>query len=174
MAHFTWEARAARWRGVNLSVLDTFILDEIFNLIMPKTDTKDDLELSCVAAILDIKDGLIETDPAFAFTTNKITLISKGTVDLKTEIIHLNFNAIPNNALKISASELFNPYILVGGTLSKPDVSLDPAKVLLHGSVAIGTAGISILAKGLFDRVGNTAPLCEEMLKQIQQKMRRK
>ena len=84
--------------------------------------------------------------------------------------MHFNFNAIPNNALKISASELFNPYILVGGTLSKPEVGLDPAKVLLHGSVAVGTAGISILAKGLLDRVSNTAPLCEEMLKQVQQK----
>ena len=160
--------------GVDLTVLDTFILEEVFSLIMPKTDTRDDLELSCVAAILDIKDGLVKTDPALAFTTSRITLISKGTVDLKTEKIHLNFNAIPNNALKISASELFNPYILVGGTLSKPDVGLDPAKVLLHGSVAIGTAGISILAKGLIDRVGNTVPLCEEMLKQIQQKKRRK
>jgi hypothetical protein len=160
--------------GVDLSVLDTFILEEIFSLIMPKADKKDDLELSCVATILKITDGLVETDPALAFTTSKITLISKGTVDLKTEKMHLNFNAIPNNALKISASELFNPYILVGGTLSKPDVGLDPAKVLLHGSVAIGTAGISILAKGLLDRVGNTVPLCEEMLKQIQQKKKRK
>ena len=160
--------------GVNLSVLDTFILDEIFSLIMPKTDTKDDLELSCIAAILKITDGLVETDPAFAFTTGQIALISKGTLDLKTEKMQFNFNATPNNALKISASELFNPYILVGGTLSKPQVGLDPAKVLLHGGAAIGTAGISILAKGLLDRVGNTVPLCEEMLKQIQQKKKRK
>jgi len=156
--------------GVNLSVLDTFILDEIFSLIMPKTDTKNDLELTCVAAILKITDGLVETDPAFAFTTGQIALISKGTLDLKTEKMQFNFNATPNNALKISASELFNPYILVGGTLSEPQVGLDPAKVLLHGGAAIGTAGISVLAKGLLDRVGNTVPLCEEMLKQVQQK----
>jgi hypothetical protein len=137
---------------------------------MPKADKKDDLELSCVATILKITDGLVETDPAFAFTTKKIALISKGTVDLKTENMRLNFNAIPNNALKISAGELFNPYILVGGTLGSPEVGLDPAKVLLYGGVAVGTAGISILAKGLLDRVGNTVPVCEQMLKQVQQK----
>lgn len=156
--------------GVDLSLLDTFILDEIFSLIMPKTDTEDDLELSCAAAILKITDGLVETDPAFAFTTDRIALISKGTLDLKTEKMRINFNAIPNNALKISAGELFNPYILVGGTLGKPEVGLDPAKVLLHGGAAIGTAGLSILAKGLLDRVGNTIPLCEEMLSQVQKK----
>jgi uncharacterized protein involved in outer membrane biogenesis len=156
--------------GVNLSILDTFILDEVFSLIMPKSDNKDDLDLTCAATILKITDGLVKTDPAIAFTTSQITLVSKGTLDLKTEEINFNFNATPNNALKISAGELFNPYILVGGTLGKPNVGLDPGKVLIHGGAAIGTAGISILAKGLIDRVGTTVPLCEEMLETVQQR----
>ena len=154
--------------GVNLGLLDTFILKEIFNLIMPKSTSQDDyLDLRCAAAIMNFTDGKMKTAPALAFTTDKISIISKGTLDLKTEEIKLNFNAIPNNALKISAIELFNPYILVEGTLSKPSIGLDPAKVLLHGSVAIGTAGISILAKGLLDRVGNTVPVCQDMLQKV-------
>jgi len=163
-------SKGGKLEGVNLSVLDTFILDEIFSLIMPKTETEDDLNLTCAATILNITDGLVKTDPAFAFTTDRITLIAKGTLDLKTEKMKINFNAIPNNALKISAGELFNPYILVGGTLSSPEVGLDPAKVLLHGGAAVGTAGISILAKGLVDRLGNTVPVCEDMLEKVQQK----
>ena len=154
--------------GVDLSVLDTFILDEIFSLILPKSDSKEDLNLTCAATIVKISDGLMETDPAFAFTTDKITLVAKGTLDLKTEKMRMNFNATPNNALKLSAGELFNPYILVGGTLSKPQVGLDPGKVLIHGGAAIGTAGLSILAKGLIDRVNTAIPLCEEMLAQVQ------
>ena len=155
--------------GVNLSLLDTFILDELFNLIMPKTDQSDDLELACVAVILKAEDGKMKTDPALAFTTKKISVVAKGSIDLKTEAIKMNFNATPNKALKISASELFNPYILVGGTLGKPDVGLDPGKVIVHGGAAIGTAGISILAKGLLDRIGNITPLCEKMLQKIQE-----
>ena len=151
--------------GVNLSILDTFILDEIFSLILPKSDTKNDLNLSCAATILKITDGLVKTSPGLAFTTDQVALVAKGTLDLKTEKMNFNFNATPNKALKISASELFNPYILVGGTLAKPSVGLDPGKVLIHGGAAIGTAGISILAKGVIDRVSNTAPLCEQMLK---------
>ena len=96
-------------------------------------------------------------------------MVAKGSLDLKTEKMQFNFNATPNNALKISASELLNPYILVGGTLSEPAVGLDPGKVLVHGGAAIGTAGLSVLAKGLIDRVGNVVPLCEEMQKQHQQ-----
>jgi len=163
-------SRGGELKGVNLSVLDTFILDEIFSLILPKSDAEDDLNLTCAATILNITDGLVSTDPAIAFTTGKITLVAKGRINLKTEEMKINFNATPNNALKLSASELFNPYILVGGTLSKPAVGLDPTKVILHGGAAIGTAGISILAKGLLDRVGTAVPVCEDMLKVVQAK----
>ena len=153
--------------GVNLSILDTFILNQIFSLIMPKTDAKHDLVVTCAATVLKITDGLLETDPALVFSTNRISMTSKGRLDLKTEILNFNFNATPNKALQISADEFLNPYILVSGTLSEPVVGLDPAKVVLHGGAAIGTAGLSILAKGLLDRLSNTVSSCEKMLDQI-------
>jgi len=156
--------------NVNLSILDTFILDEVFSAIMPKSKQDDDLELSCAAAILNVTDGLVKTRPAVSFATQKITVVAKGNLDLKTEKMHFNFNATPNNALKISAGELFNPYVLIGGTLSTPSVGVDPTKALLHGGAAVGTAGISVLAKGVLDRVGNTMPVCEKMLEQVRQK----
>ncbi len=164
---FYLETDGGTLEGVNLSVLDTFVLDEIFSAMMPKSDRADDLALLCGATILNITDGLIETNPGLAFTTDQIAIIAKGNLNLKTEKMHFNFNATPTNALKISASELFNPYILVSGTMSKPVVGVDPAKALLHGGAAIGTAGISILAKGLIDRVSNAVPLCEEMQKTV-------
>lgn len=166
---FHMESSGGTLKGVNLSILDTFILDEIFSLVLPKSSQKDNLTLKCAATILNIKDGVIKTSPGLAFTTDQIAIIAKGSLDLKTEKMHFNFNATPTNALKISASELFNPYILVGGTLSKPDVGIDPGKAILHGGAAIGTAGISVLAKGLLDRVGNAVPLCEEMQATVRQ-----
>ncbi|MFC1778078.1 AsmA-like C-terminal region-containing protein, partial [Pseudomonadota bacterium] len=166
---FYMESSGGTLAGVNLSILDTFILDEIFSLIMPKSSQNDDLVLKCAATILNIKDGIITTNPGLAFTTDQIAIIAKGSLDLKTEKMQFNFNATPTNALKISAGELFNPYILVSGTLSKPAVGIDPGKAILHGGAAIGTAGISILAKGLLDRVGNAVPVCEEMQNTVRQ-----
>ncbi|GMR15249.1 MAG: hypothetical protein BMS9Abin30_0874 [Gammaproteobacteria bacterium] len=63
--------------GVNLRILDTFILDEIFSIFMPKAKIVDDQDLSCVAAIVKIANGKMETSPAFAFTTGRIALIAK-------------------------------------------------------------------------------------------------
>lgn len=162
-------SEGGKLKGINLSILDTFILDELFGLLLPKSDKEDNLKLECAATLVTMTDGLLSTEPALAFTTDLIAVVAKGTLDLKTEKMHFNFNATPNNALKISASELVNPYILVGGTLAKPSVGLDPGKVLVQGGLAVGTAGISMLAKGLLDRVGNTVPLCEKMQKQVEQ-----
>jgi hypothetical protein len=156
-------------QDVNLGLLDTFILDEVFNLVFAKPDDQDDhLVLSCAAAALEISEGMVKTDPAFAFTTDKINLAAEGWLDLKTEAMHINFNTTPINVLNFSPSELINPYILVSGTLAKPKVGIDPAKVLIHGGAAVGTAGISIAAKGLLNRMGVAQPLCEKILKQNQ------
>jgi uncharacterized protein involved in outer membrane biogenesis len=166
--HYYLESSGGTLEGVNLSILDTFILDELFGLILPKSPGHDNLNLTCLASMMNIKDGQVRTEPAMAFRTDRIEVVAKGTMDLKTEKLKFNFNATPTNALKISAGELFNPYILVGGTLSEPEVGIDPSKALLHGGAAIGTAGISILAKGVLDRVGTAIHLCEEMRQKIQ------
>ena len=154
---------------VNLGMLDVFLIDEIFGLVMPKSDKDDALEVNCYASSFKITDGLVRTDPAIAYSTNKLILIARGTLNLKTERLNFNFNATPASALKVSASELINPYIRIGGTLADPDVGLDPGKALLHGGAPVGTAGISILAKGLLDRMSTATPLCEQILEQARQ-----
>ena len=55
---------------------------------------------------------------------------------------------------------------MVTGTLAEPKVGIDPAKAVIHGGAAIGTAGISILAKGVLDRLGTSESLCEKILEQ--------
>jgi len=150
--------------NVDLSILETFILDEIFSALMPKAKDSLGTELTCIAANLDITDGLVTTTPAFAISTPKIAIITRGTLDLKTEEMKFNFNSTPTQALKISASEMFHPYILIGGTLANPSVGVDPSKAALHGGAAIATLGLSVLAKGVVDRAGNVNPLCIEML----------
>jgi hypothetical protein len=113
---------------------------------------------------MDIVDGLVTTKPALAFSTGKIAVVTKGTLDLKTEKMNFNFTSTPTNALQINPGEMFYPYILISGSLAEPAVGVDPGKAALHGGAAIATMGISVLAKGLLDRVGNAIPICEEML----------
>jgi hypothetical protein len=46
---------------------------------------------------------------------------------------------------------------------------LDPSKALLHGGAAVGTGGVSILFKGLMDRVDKKSRVCQQMLEQVRQ-----
>jgi hypothetical protein len=150
--------------NVDLSVLDTFILEQIFSVIMPKSKDTLITQFNCIASKMEITEGLMTTAPALAFSTKKIAVVARGTIDLKTEKINLNFNSTPTNALRINPGEIFYPYILITGTLAKPSVGVDPGKAALHSGAAIATLGVSVLAKGVLDRAGNTMPVCEQML----------
>jgi uncharacterized protein involved in outer membrane biogenesis len=150
--------------NVDLSLLETFLFDQLFSVIMPKSQENLNTQFSCIAASLQISDGQVTTNPAIAFTSQKIAVVTKGILDLKTEKLNFNFNSTPTNALKINPGEMFHPYILISGTLAKPAVGVDPGKAVLHGGAAIATMGISILAKGMLDRASNAIPVCEEML----------
>jgi len=150
--------------NVDLSLLETFIFDQIFSVLMPKTQAKLDTQFSCIATNLQISDGLVTTNPAIAFTSEKVAVVTKGTLDLKTEKMNFNFNSTPTNALQINPGEMFHPYILISGTLAEPSVGVDPGKAALHGGAAIATLGVSVLVKGVYDRAGNAIPVCEEIL----------
>lgn len=157
-------------KSVNLGLLDAYLLDQIFSFLMPKSNRIRAAEFSCIAAIADISDGLVQTDPAFAFNSEKIVMVAKGTLDLKTETLNINFNATPTNVLQISATEVFQPYLVITGTLANPQVGIAPGKAVIAGGAAIATMGTSVLAKGLWDRLSHAVPVCEDMLNNKPQK----
>ena len=84
-------------------------------------------------------------------------------VDLRDETFDADINTVPRKGLGVSLSSLVNPYIGIGGTLTKPQLRLDRKSTLLEGGAAIATGGISIVAKGMFDRVTASADPCDDM-----------
>jgi len=163
-------SRGGSTQNVDLSLLDAYLLDKIFSFIMPKSDRIRAANFSCIAAIADISDGVMQTDPALAFNSEKMVLVAKGTLDLKTEALNINFNATPTKVLKINATEVFQPYLVITGTLASPEVGVDPGRAVIAGGAAIATLGTSVLAKGLYDRLGHAVPVCDGMLNDKPQK----
>ena len=103
------------------------------------------------------------------FHTEQITILSGGQIDLGTEKIDLEFQTKVRKGIGISAGMVVNPFIKLGGTLATPTIELNPAGVAFSGSVAVATAGLSIIGKSLFDRfLGNRDP-CGEALEKLQQ-----
>jgi hypothetical protein len=107
---------------------------------------------------------VVKLDP-FALVTDKMKIVGRGKVNLETEKLDLNWTAKPRRGIGLSASMLTNPYIKLVGTLSNPQVSVKPLSAAGNTAAAFGTAGLSLLAKGFWDRFTSTKSVCRKARK---------
>ena len=138
-------------------------IDEILTTINPfkKSDPYTDLECTIIPWAID--DGQVTDAPYGFVSTNKMRLVTKSSLNLKTEKIRIGIETTPKKVVSFSASELINPYIQVVGTLARPQLAVDEAGVLITGGVAVATGGLSLLAKGLWNRLSQSGDPCKEV-----------
>jgi len=73
----------------------------------------------------------------------------------------------PRKGIGLSASMITNPYIKLGGTLSSPSIQLKELQAVASTGAAVATLGLSLVAKGMFDRVTAEKKVCKEALEKI-------
>jgi hypothetical protein len=139
------------------------LLEEILDTINPFRETDSYTEFECVVVAAETVDGVLTGAPNSFVSTDKIRLVTKSTIDLRTEEIRIGVRTTPRRILSISAGELINPYVQVIGTLAKPQLAVDEAGVLITGGAAVATGGLSLLAKGLWDRLSKSGDPCKQV-----------
>ena len=103
---------------------------------------------------MTIEDGVLRTAPALVMQTARINLVSHGSIDLGSEQISFYLRSTPRRGrVDVTMGEIVTPYLMVTGSLTKPGVTVDPKGALFSGGAAVATGGISILARGVWDRV---------------------
>ncbi len=122
--------------------------------------------LNCAVFAANFTDGVMTLDPA-ALQTTKVTILGDGTLDFSTEELRLDWITKPRKGIGISASMFTNPYIRLGGTLAKPQIQMKPAQAAASTGLAVVTMGISLVAKGMADRVTADKKVCEKAMKQV-------
>ncbi len=70
--------------------------------------------------------------------------------------------AKPRKGIGLSASAVTNPYLKLGGTLSKPSISVKPLGAAAATAAAWTTGGLSFLAKGFWDRATSGNKICRQ------------
>jgi hypothetical protein len=75
----------------------------------------------------------------------------------------------PRKGVGLSASAITNSYIRLGGTLLHPSIEIKPLEAVATTGVAVATMGISLVAKGLFDRVTAEKKVCERAMEKVKQ-----
>jgi len=142
------------------------MLEETLNTINPfrKTDTHTDFE--CIIVPLSVVDGVVTGAPSIFASTDKIRFVIQGSVNLKSEELRIGVRSTPRRIVSFSAAELVNPYLQLIGTLSSPRLAVDETGVLITGGAAVATGGLSLLAKGLWDRLSKSGDACKQMSEQ--------
>jgi len=145
--------------------LGSGVLSQVGAQLNPFSEQDPYTSVECTVVQAKIVDGQTTIDPVL-MQSRKTTVVGKGAVDLKTEALTFDFTTRPRKGIGISAGMFANPFVQLGGTLAQPRLATG-AKGTVSGALAVGTAGLSVVAKGLVDRLAGEADLCPSTLAEV-------
>jgi uncharacterized protein involved in outer membrane biogenesis len=125
---------------------------ELLNTLNPFHKNDPYTNLQCMVFLATVERGQVHGDPVIVLLTDKLKIVAKSSIDLRTESLDVDINTIAQKGIGISLNDLVNPYIKIGGKLAAPELQFDPESAVLQGGAAVATGGISILALNLKKR----------------------
>jgi hypothetical protein len=155
--------------NAGLDLIFSDLLSELFTMLNPFAEKSIYTQLDCSVINADIVSGKVTVDPII-MQTEELTIVSHGDIDLSKEKLNLVFNTKLRKGIGISTSIVINPFIMLAGSLKKPFITLDPAGVAVTGTVAVATAGLSLIGKSLWDRFLSSRDPCGDALEKLEKK----
>ena len=143
------------------------ILVELVKALNPFAKEQDETHLECAVVRFNLTEGVVTMKP-FVVRTERMTIVGGGSVNLATEKIRLNWITKPRRGLGLSASMLTNPYIRLGGTLSRPAIMVKPIDATVSTAAAVATMGLSLVARGLWDRITAERDVCKRAIEEAE------
>ncbi|MCL4798069.1 MAG: AsmA family protein [Burkholderiales bacterium] len=158
--------RSARVKGGALDRLGGDVFVQLANAVNPARQTDPYTEIQCAVVNVPVRDGVVVVDRTVAVETPKVGVAMAGTVNLGTERLDLSVRPQAKQGVGVGLGSLAN-LAKLEGTLKQPKVGIDmkgAAGTAAQVGIGVMTGGLSILAKGLFDKATMDAP-CETALR---------
>ena len=138
---------------------DVFL--EVLRTLNPLRRARDFQLLECGIYDVSVKDGLATIDN-FIIQTDAMTTVATGEINLRNERLEIAFRAKPREGLGISLGTVANQLLEVRGTLKSPRVGVDAGRTATTTGAAVATGGLSLLARGLWDRLSAEGDICKQ------------
>lgn len=138
------------------------LVTEVVRTINPLSKAETHNNLECGIFSIDITDG-IATIENLALQSDELTIIMSGNVNFESEKLDISLRSKPREGFGVSLGGVANSFLKLGGTLRNPKIQIDAASSVATTGVAVATGGLSLLAKGLWDRVSAEADICKEL-----------
>jgi uncharacterized protein involved in outer membrane biogenesis len=141
------------------------VLTALLDALNPFRKSSSYTEFECGVAAAGIDGGKVVVEP-IAFRTDKVTVVGHGRLDLGTEDVDLVWTIKPRSHAGISGGSIANPYIRLGGTLGSPRLEMKPLKAAASTGAAVATLGMTILYRGIYNRITAEKKVCVDALAQ--------
>jgi hypothetical protein len=126
-------------------------LTRVFEAINPFRKTDPEVRLQCLVVRLPINEGVARSDRGAGAETDKMSVLSSGTVDLGKEVLDVNLRPRVKEGIGLGGAQLAR-LVRVTGPLADPKLGLDFGGVVgTTASIAAGvaTGGLSLLGEKL-------------------------
>ena len=143
-------------------ILFSDLVTSILRTLNPLAETATTTNLECGVYEVQIVDGLA-TVKELAIQSERLTIVSSGSISLESEEIDLTLRTKTREGFGVSLGGVVNSFLKVGGTLAAPSIGVDAAGSVTTTGAAVATGGLSVLARGLWDRVSAEADLCSTL-----------
>jgi uncharacterized protein involved in outer membrane biogenesis len=154
---------AARFNNKAVNLAEADLLWSFVTRLNPFAAREPSSEIECVAVRFPIRNGIADNPVGIGMLTRSLSILGGGKLNFATERIDLRARPKPREGLGLSVAGLVD-FLRIGGTLKKPQAVTDTVGVATAGvkvGAAVATAGLSLVAEGLFDRAGADASVCE-------------
>jgi hypothetical protein len=154
---------AGRVSNNRTDLLSSGVLIALLDALNPFRKSSPYTAVDCGVAAAGIEDGKVVVEP-IAVRTDKMTVVGNGKLDLGTEDIDLVWTIKPRSGAGISGGSIANPYIRLGGTLASPRLEVKPLSAVASTGAAVATLGLTILSRGIYNRITAEKKVCVEAL----------
>ena len=152
---------AGKVREVFGSALFRDVLLEVLRTLNPRRRSRNYQLLECGIYEVSINDGRAKIDN-FVIQTDSMTTVARGEINLGNERLDIAFRAKPREGIGISLGTVANQLLEVRGTLKSPRIALDAGRTATTTGAAVATGGLSLLARGLWDRLSAEGDICKQ------------
>ena len=135
---------------------------EVLRTFNPVRSAEEFTTVECAIYDVVVTDG-VATIENLALQTDKLTIVSQGSINFEDEALNLTMRAKPREGIGISLGGVANSLLKLGGTLRKPQMGIDAAGTVTTTGAAVATGGLSLLARGLWDRVSAEVDICKDL-----------
>ncbi|MEH6634845.1 MAG: AsmA-like C-terminal region-containing protein, partial [Halioglobus sp.] len=148
------------------TLLNADVASSMFRTLIPGLDKKEP-EIQCGVTLITFKDGMGITPYGFAARTNSANLIGRLAIDLKKEMMELQFDSRSREGVGISVGSVFSNTVQIKGPLTDPEIVPNTTSIIWRGAAAFMTAGLSVVGESVFKRALASSNPCKAINKDI-------